>query len=377
MKTVGLLIAAIFAGGSASYVVNKYMNTPSDSSSVAFPTHLVSNESNASPADFTQAAEASIHAVVHIKTSTTRTGQYYDPLEEFLYGRGGGGGQQHSEGSGSGVIIGKEGFIVTNNHVIQDADNIEIVLDNKKSYKAKLIGRDPNTDLAVVKIETPTPLPTIQYGNSDQVKIGEWALAVGNPLNLTNTVTAGIISAKGRNLNHEKFKIESFIQTDAAVNPGNSGGALVNSKGELIGINTAIVSPTGSYSGYSFAIPVNIVKKIVADMLEYGVVQRAFIGVSLIDLDNDVATKLNITDVEGVYVQAAAKDSDLQAGDIILAIGNAKVNSTAEVNEQIARYRPGKAIEISIKREGAEKIVKVMLKNKFGDNDLINTNKEE
>ena len=279
--------------------------------------------------------------------------------------------------SGSGVIISEDGYIVTNNHVIQNADKVEVVLNDKREYEAEVIGRDPSTDLALLKVNAKN-LPFIYYGNSDQVKVGEWALAVGNPFSLTSTVTAGIISAKGRNINilNEKFAIESFIQTDAAVNPGNSGGALVNANGELIGINSAIASNTGSYSGYSFAVPVNIVRKVVADLLEYGEVQRAFIGVVLEDLNADLGKKKDIADLKGVYVSGlnaggAAEEGGVKEGDIILKIQDVIVNNVPELQEQIGRYRPGDKVQLLINRGGTEKVLSLILKNKNGDTRLI------
>jgi Do/DeqQ family serine protease len=261
--------------------------------------------------------------------------------------------------------------------VIDNASKINIVLNDKREYEAKLIGKDPNTDLALLKIDA-KKLPFVTYGNSDVVKIGEWALAVGNPFNLTSTVTAGIISAKGRNINilNQKYAIESFLQTDAAVNPGNSGGALVNTAGELIGINSAIASNTGSYSGYSFAIPVNIVKKVVADLLEFGEVQRAFIGITLSDLNANLAKEKKIDQIEGVYVaglgeSSAAAEGGVKEGDVILGINDVKVNNIPELQEQVGRYRPGDKVNLKIRRGDSEKSIPVVLKNRNGDTKLF------
>jgi S1-C subfamily serine protease len=243
---------------------------------------------------FESAAKQTVNSVVHIKTINTKNlgQQHTDPFQEFFFGRPPSTPQREITGSGSGVIISKDGYIATNNHVVQGAVKIEVTLNDKKTYNGKIVGTDPSTDLALIKIEEAN-LPAIYYGNSDEVNIGEWVLAVGNPFNLTSTVTAGIVSAKGRNINilKEDYAIESFIQTDAAVNPGNSGGALVNQKGELIGINTAIASNTGSYTGYSFAVPVNMVKKIMGDLAKHGTVQRALLGVQIREINQELAKK--------------------------------------------------------------------------------------
>lgn len=323
--------------------------------------------------DFTHASEETVHAVVHITTTYERA-YSKDPFYEYFYGPGYG----QAKASGSGVILSEDGYIVTNNHVIDGADKIEVTLNDKRGFTAKLIGTDPGTDLALLKIEG-KDLPTTKLGNSDIVKVGEWVLAVGNPFNLTSTVTAGIVSAKARSINileydpdKEIFPIESFIQTDAAVNPGNSGGALVNSKGELVGINTAIASRTGSYSGYSFAVPVNIMKKVIKDLMEFGQVQRAFIGVNIRDLSQEVANELNIKEVRGVYVTrvisgGAAEVAGVKEGDIITKIGNVEVNSVPALQEQIGSFRPGDKISVTIKRSNSDKIVSLTLKNKDGN----------
>src|SRR3954462_3571910 len=273
--------------------------------------------------DFTTAADLSIHAVVNVKTTypLETSNQYmYDPFRDF-FGQRAPQQQQAPMSTGSGVIISQDGYIVTNNHVVDNAEKIEVTLNDKRSYTAEVIGKDPSTDLALLKIKE-NNLPFINYGNSDDVKVGEWVLAVGNPFNLTSTVTAGIISAKARNINilaNDPSKgqnaVESYLQTDAAVNPGNSGGALVNTKGELVGINSAIASNTGSYTGYSFAIPVNLARKVVADLLEFGEVQRAFIGVSIADLDGKLAKEKSINEIKGVYVKGVVEGgSGAEAG---------------------------------------------------------------
>jgi serine protease Do len=331
--------------------------------------------------DFTNAAELTVNSVVHVKTTVTTTLEYFDPFQYFFRG-GEPQKKPHTQtSSGSGVIISRDGYIVTNNHVIANADKIEVVLNNKSTYLAKVIGKDPTTDLALMKIDA-KDLPFINFGNSDELKVGEWVLAVGNPFNLTSTVTAGIISAKGRSINileaDDKkgiYPIESFIQTDAAVNPGNSGGALVNLDGELIGINTAIASGTGYFSGYSFAIPVNIVKKIAGDLREFGEVKRAFLGVSIQDIDAKFAADQKLNSIKGVYINGiteggAAKDAGLKEGDIILKIGSRNVNSVPELQEQVSKFRPGDKIEITVDRNGKERVIDVTLKSLNGSTTL-------
>jgi len=339
--------------------------------------------------DFTVAAEQSVHSVVNIKSTYPLNygNQYlYDPFRDF-FGRS----QRPQEAptsTGSGVIITQDGYIVTNNHVIENAEKVEVTLNDKRSYTADVIGKDPTTDLALLKIKE-SNLPFLPYGNSDNVKVGEWVLAVGNPFNLTSTVTAGIISAKGRNINiigndpsKGLYPIESFLQTDAAVNPGNSGGALVNTKGELVGINAAIASNTGSYTGYSFAIPVNIARKVVADLLEFGEVQRAFIGVSIKDLDAKLAKEKNINEIKGVYVNGltsggSAEEAGIKEGDVITKISETEVNNVPELQEQISRYRPGDKINVTLKRNNQEKVLAVILKNKNGNTDVVEKPKVE
>ena len=277
----------------------------------------------------------------------------------------------------NGVIISDNGYIVTNNHVISGADKIEVTLNDKRSYVARIIGFDASTDVALIKIEQ-KGLPFLLYGNSDLVKIGEWVLAVGNPFNLNSTVTAGIISAKGRNniLDNNKRPIESFIQTDAAVNPGNSGGALVNTNGELIGINTAIASNNGTYQGYSFAVPVNIVKKVISDLIEFGSVQRAFIGISIKDIDSKFASDKNINQLNGIYVNGinnggSAEDAGIKEGDIITKIQDINVGSVSELQEQISRYRPGDKIIIALLRNNKPIEITLTLKNLNNPTSLI------
>lgn len=350
----------------------------------------------ATTVDFTQAALAATPAVVHIKTRTKakqvsnnlpkRSNPFGDMFGGDMFGDlfGDIGPRMIPEqrASGSGVIISEDGYIVTNNHVVDGADEINITLPNKKTYKASVIGTDPSSDLAVIKIDARN-LPYLVYGNSDEAKLGQWVLAIGYPLNLDVTVTAGIVSAKARSINindrQSKTPIESFIQTDAAVNPGNSGGALVNTNGELIGINSAIASPTGSYAGYAYAIPVNIVKKVVSDIIKYGTVQRAFLGISYPreGLTDEQRKQEGIQNVDGgVYVMdapdgGAAKAAGIKKGDIVTKINGTPVTSGPEMVEQIARYKPGDKITLTYKRDDKENTVNVTLKNKAGNTEVV------
>jgi Do/DeqQ family serine protease len=331
--------------------------------------------------DFTIAANTTIHAVVHIKTEYARKNSMYDNFFSFrdFFGDSQYNNQGPLQGAGSGVIISADGYIVTNNHVVQDASKIEIVLNDKRSYEGTIVGTDPSTDLAVIKVKE-SNLPFLSYGNSDEVQIGEWVLAVGNPFNLTSTVTAGIVSAKARNINilgtPDGTSIESFIQTDAAVNRGNSGGALVNTRGELVGINAAIASGNGFYAGYSFAIPVNIVKKVVRDLVDYSEVQRAFLGVSIREIDSKFAEDQGINELKGVYISevndgSAAKEAGMLRGDVIISVNNMPVNSTSELLEQVSLYRPGEKIPVVVHRNGEEKTFKVTLRNREGNTSIV------
>ena len=335
------------------------------------------------PVDFTYAANQTVHAVVHVKVRATVEGQEYsDPITQFFYG--GNERPQKVTGYGSGVIISPDGYIITNNHVIESADSIGVTLNNGKSYKAKLIGRDPDTDIALLSIDA-QGLSTIKFGNSDELQLGEWVLAVGNPFNLGTTVTAGIISAKGRMLDYSgenPYGIESYLQTDAALNPGNSGGALVTIKGDLIGITSAIISPTGAYAGNSFAIPGNLVKKVVADLREYGVVQRAMIGLNISDIPQDVATREKLKEIKGAYIAGitkggAADEAGLREKDIIIKLDNEMINSPSSLQEFLARHRPGDKVSITFIRDGVEKTVSVILKNREGNTSIILKGMEE
>lgn len=331
--------------------------------------------------DLTFAAENSIHAVVHIATQSARGGGWSsgNPFFDEFFGLR----QQQPQmvpGFGSGVILSEDGYIVTNNHVIENAQNIKVILNNKQEYTGKLIGADPSTDLALLKVEADN-LPYLNYGNSDELKLGEWVLAVGNPFNLNSTVTAGIVSARARNLgiNADDYSIESFIQTDAAVNPGNSGGALVNQQGNLVGINTAIASRTGSFAGYSFAVPVSIVRKVVQDLKEYGMVQRALLGVNIADINARLAEEQNLKDMEGVFVVAvtengAANDAGIREGDIVISVAGERVNSSSQLQEKVSQFRPGDNIEIIVKRKGDRKLFNVTLRNRHGDTQIVRDN---
>ena len=300
------------------------------------------------PVDFTEAAENTVNAVVHVKNLsyvTTRS----NSLLEFFYGYRG--GTQTQIGTGSGVIISEDGYIVTNNHVIANAAELEVTLNNNETYKAQLIGIDKQMDLALLKINVTEKLPFLTFGNSDQIQLGEWVLAVGNPYNLTSTVTAGIISAKARNLS--EGGIQSFIQTDAAINPGNSGGALVNVQGELIGINTMISSTTGSYVGYAFAVPSNVTKKIVEDLLQYGNVQQGVLGVAGFELNKTIAKNLNLSTDKGFYIQSIVKNSDaekinLKNGDVITSINGKNISSFVDIKNILNTKRPGDSVQITV-----------------------------
>lgn len=330
--------------------------------------------------DLTTASEKTINTVVHIITKVPRQVSR-DPFHDFFYGPQQQ-GEQFAQGAGSGVIINSEGYIVTNNHVIDKAKTIEVTLNNNKKYQAELIGTDPNTDLAVLKIKADNLQP-ITIGNSDEVRIGEWVLAVGNPFDLTSTVTAGIVSAKSRNINiigsrkKDAFPIESFIQTDAAVNPGNSGGALVNVNGELIGINTAIASNTGSYAGYSFAIPVNLMRKVVGDIIEFGVVQRGFIGARIANVTQEIMNEEKLPDTKGVYIAeviegGAVEKAGIKKGEVILEVNGKSVNSSSELLEEVGKGSPGQKLTVLVRSgKGKERTVDLVLQNSDGDTALI------
>lgn len=353
--------------------------------------HLIGLTSDGYP-DFTKAAENSIHAVVHIKSTVQSQSsgrqRYIDPFEFFFGDRGGRGYEnpstpRQSVGFGSGVIISNDGYIITNNHVIDKASEIEVTLNDNQKFTAKLVGTDPVTDIALLKIDG-KDLPYIPFGDSDKLKVGEWVLAVGNPFNLTSTVTAGIVSAKGRGgigmSQGGQQSIQSFIQTDAAINRGNSGGALVNTNGELVGINTAIYSQTGDFAGYGFAVPISIAGKVVADIKEYGAVQRAVLGVMIGDVaavkESDSDKGKDIKANEGAYVDdfqeiSPAKQAGIEAGDVITSINGVKVRSVSELQDQVNRYRPGDKIKVEVMRGSSTKTFDVTLKNNSGNTSVV------
>lgn len=398
------LVAYNFLGFNNRDVV---MNESSSMPTITGRLAALTGNGTGAPGDFSFAAESATPMVVHIRTTITRTvrqQQMPDIFREFFGDEFGGSqrgqGQprrQQGTASGSGVIISKDGYIVTNNHVVQGADEVEVVMTDKRSFKAKVIGTDPLTDLAVIKVDA-SNLPAITLGDSDALKLGEWVLAVGYPLDLESTVTAGIVSAKSRKIGilEQDFQqrqqqqgqeqpdarqqvdtpLESFIQTDAAINPGNSGGALVNLRGELVGINSAIASQTGYYSGYGFAVPVSLVKKVTADLLKYGNVQRGYLGVLPMELNSKIAKEKNLKVGRGIYLDnvvdnGAAKAAGLQKGDVIVKMEGQPVDSDAQMREIIGRRRPGDVINVTVNRDGSERDFKVELRNRNGGRDVI------
>jgi len=326
--------------------------------------------------DFIQAAEMAVPAVVHIKTKIEFTTQ---SIFDFFFGNPVPQYYSQKLPIGSGVIISSDGYIVTNHHVINNSDYIEVTLNDKRTYKATLVASDPSTDIALLKIDADN-LPYLSFGNSDELKVGEWVLAVGNPFNLTSTVTAGIVSAKARNIGlSSSFSIEAFIQTDAAVNPGNSGGALVNTRGELVGINTAIASQTGSYIGYAFAIPSNIVKKVVSDFIKYGEVQRVYLGINILQVDHDLAKEKGLSTTEGVYVQnvydgSTAQEGGILPGDVIKAINGNEIKDIPQLQERLSQLEPGQKATITVLRGNKTINLDVVLKNTKNTTNVINTN---
>ncbi|MDR2887640.1 MAG: Do family serine endopeptidase [Bacteroidales bacterium] len=386
----GAFIMAALGSVITLYVYAKYLDRPfagwqgtavrHDSSSVEdseAKTFWTSFQMSDGQVDFTYAAEQTVHAVVHVHTKKMVEGYAENPIFEWFYGeRYSNSRPREVRGYGSGVIISDDGYIITNNHVIEGADEVDVVLNDKRTMKAKVTGRDPSTDIALLKVEA-TGLPYIKYGDSDALKLGEWVLAVGNPFNLTSTVTAGIVSAKGRSLGMQgDYMIESFIQTDAALNMGNSGGALVNTKGLLVGITSAILSPSGAYAGNSFAIPTTIVRKVVDDLRQYGEVQRALIGIHIRDVKSDDAEKFKLNKVTGVVVTGtaeggAAAAAGLKADDVIIALDNVEVHSVAELQEQVGKHRPGDKVTVKYIRGGKEQTAQLTLKNVAGNTDVV------
>ncbi len=368
-RIAGLFLVAIFAGavtlGSYKLFFEKPMYSLVSGDSV-MPVFSTSNRptsfkgSGINEVDFTIAADNTINAVVNVTNVTVNQGP--SSIMDFFYGSES--SQRPQVGTGSGVIISPDGYIVTNNHVIAKATQLKVTLNNNHTYDAKIIGTDANSDIALLKIDADKELPYLAFGDSNNTKVGEWVLAVGNPFNLTSTVTAGIVSAKARALGNVD---QSFIQTDAAVNPGNSGGALVNTNGDLIGINTAITSQTGSYVGYSFAVPSNIAKKVVEDIMEYGNVQKGMLGISALNPNTPFAMEKGITDIEGVYIEtvqedSGAADADLRSGDIIKEVDGVKIRKFADLIGYVATKRPGNKVTVTVDRDGKDLVIPVTLK---------------
>jgi Do/DeqQ family serine protease len=393
MKRFGTLFLAAVLGSISTIATYQWLDDKEDknpkieyltgvpASKVAYK---VDENGEVVPLDFTAAAEKVMPAVVHIR-STQQGGrmdertQYFDPFRDFFGPRG---PQGPSQSSGSGVIINSDGYIVTNNHVVQDADIVDVTLYDNRNFQAEVIGIDPDTDIAVIKINQ-KDLPYLSFVDSDKAKIGEWVLAVGNPYNLNSTVTAGIISAKGRNINilnrnseMGSTAIESFIQTDAAINPGNSGGALVELNGGLLGINTAIASPTGSYSGYGFAVPSNIVSKVVEDIVKYGAVQRGWLGVTIGSVNSQLAKEYDLEVNEGAYIsgfaeKSSAKEAGIKEGDVVVKIDDTPIRTSAGLIEYIGRHRPGDKVNMLINRKGKELVIPVELKSREGKTGVV------
>jgi len=410
MKRFGLLMLAAVLGSALTIGTFKILEPDTKAfkiehlsgAPVVDATYTLNKEGEIVPLDFTEVAKNVMPAVVHIKSTLVQNRdpqpyrEYSDPYRDFFeddfFRRFFGPpynyespspqnrGPQARIGSGSGVIINEDGYIVTNNHVIDAADDIEVTLDDNRVFKAKVVGTDPSTDLALIQIKAKN-LPYLPLTNSDEVEVGEWVLAVGNPFNLNSTVTAGIVSAKGRNINilRDRSAIESFIQTDAAINPGNSGGALVNLEGGLIGINTAIASNTGVYMGYGFAVPANIVSKVVRDLEQYGMVQRGYLGLLIRSVDGNLAREKNLDVTEGVYVDSisahsAAGDAGIEIGDVIMEVDEIPVKTSAKLLEIIAKHYPGDKVSLKVDRKGKQSEFLVTLRNLDGDEKMAERN---
>jgi len=414
MKKIGILILSAVIGSAltlGTFIIVKPWNGKSikiehiSGSPVVRAAYTVDKKGEIIPLDFTDVAKKVMPAVVHIKSTQVQNVKNYNyrgnpdpfrdffdddifkyffgPQDRFQYPQPQQRGPQARVGTGSGVIINSEGYIVTNNHVIKNADDIEVTLDDNRVYKAKVIGTDPSTDLALIQIKE-KDLPSLPLVNSDNVEVGEWVMAVGNPFNLNSTVTAGIVSAKGRNINilQDRSAIESFIQTDAAINPGNSGGALVNLQGGLIGINTAIASPTGAYAGYGFAVPSNIVSKVVEDLLKYGMVQRGYLGLIIRNVDGNLAKEKELDVTAGVYVDSiadnsAAGDAGVEVGDVILEVDGTEVKTTAKLLEIIGSHHPGDKVAIKIDRKSKEMEFLITLRNQEGKEKMFERGTKE
>jgi serine protease Do len=377
---IGALLMAIFGAFVALFAYTRFFDKPADrltkdSSEMklqeARPVFTSLADPQAGQIDFTYAAEQTVHAVVHVRTSMMISGQYNNPIMQWFYGDD---YKQPREmrGYGSGVIISPDGYIITNNHVVENAEKVNVKLNDNREFEAQIVGRDPSTDIALLKIKADN-LAYIKYGDSDQLKLGQWVLAVGNPFNLTSTVTAGIVSAKGRSLGilDDQYKIESFIQTDAALNVGNSGGALVDTKGLLVGITSAIISTSGAFAGASFAIPVTIVKKVVEDLRQYGEVQRAIIGVKLQPVTPEIAQKEDLKEIKGAYLTeiipgSSASEAGLKEKDVITKFNGVTVATVAELQEQVGKYRPGDKVDVTYVRSGREVTVPIVMKNLEG-----------
>ena len=400
-KVVDFILDTPFDSGPKEVRVGR-INTSHDPVAVHHTVYTVKENGQVEPLDFTGVSKEVMNSVVHI-TSTRKVqapaNSYFfqqspfgegfgDDFFKFFYGEPPSAKRQKPQsynevGSGSGVIISKNGYIVTNNHVIDGADDIEVTLYDNDTYKAKVIGADPSTDVALIQIKADN-LEPMALGNSDNVEVGEWVMAIGNPFNLNSTVTAGIISAKGRNINiiDDKSAIEAFIQTDAAIHPGNSGGALVDLDGDLIGINTAIASPTGTYAGYGFAIPANIVNKVVQDFIKYGMVQRAYLGIMIRDINSDLMKKENLKVSEGAYVDSitansAAGEAGIEPGDVVTQVDNTPILKSSELLEQIGRHRPGDEVSVTVNRKGKEMTYDVTLANQKGVKKLLAKEKQD
>ena len=369
-----VLLSALVAGLTAFVVVKhiqpQYVEVSSSGDGAQYRTVSLSHDNWP---DFTYAAETAVDAVVYVKVTATETTSSPQSILDYFFGYGTP-QQRERVGSGSGVIIRHDGYIVTNNHVIDGATRIQVTLNNNQTYDATLVGADPATDVALLKIDAQN-LPTIPFGDSDKLRLGEWVIAIGSPYDLRSTITAGIVSAKGRSMpNYSgEFKIESFIQTDAAVNPGNSGGALVDKNGNLVGINTAIISQTGSYAGYSFAVPSNIVRKIVNDLIDFGSVKRAVLGITMQEITDKIASDLKLSSRNGVYIVevskgGAADKAGIKAGDVLIAIDSVKLTNSASVQETVSRFSPEETAEVTVLRDGKEMTMTVVFKGTAQEN---------
>ena len=375
-KILSIVLLSALAGGLTAFGVARLM-TPTMTETVTSDNGMqfrTVNLSHEKWPDFTYAAETSVDAVVYVKVTSTQTSQTPQSLFDYFFGYAPAPQQREKVGSGSGVIIREDGYIVTNNHVIAGATKIQVTLNNNQTYEATLVGTDPATDIALLKIEA-EGLPVIPFADSDKLRLGEWVIAIGSPYDLRSTITAGIVSAKGRSMpNYSgEFKIESFIQTDAAVNPGNSGGALVDKNGNLVGINTAIISQTGSYTGYSFAVPSNIVRKIVGDLIDFGSVKRAVLGITMQEITDKIAEEMKLSSRNGVYIvevlkNGSADKAGVKAGDILIAIDSVKITTPSSVQETVSRFSPDDQAEVTVLRDGKEIVLDVKFKGTSQEN---------